>query len=191
MRKLMSGALASAALAVAAMPAQAAWKGYINTELGLAFMAPGEVKADVGTFRGAVAGPRQTIIYKSAEDNIEYKVTVMSFIQAQAEGATILGEREYMFQDGKQVLMDTFTRVGSGKDTVYGRKIVVDLPDKKGRVTGAFYFTRGRLISLEATVLPAHGDFASPEPGRFIDSIVFVHSRAEPGATELKTPSFE
>jgi hypothetical protein len=51
--------------------------------------------------QGAYAGPRQTIVYRSVENNIEYRVTVMSFIQAQAEGATILGEREYMFQDGK------------------------------------------------------------------------------------------
>src|SRR5215470_9801051 len=191
MRRWTSGALLGVAFMMAAMPAQAAWKSYINKELGFSFTAPGEVKADVGTFRGAVAGPRQTIIYRSAEDNIEYKVTVMSFIQAQAEGATILGEREYMFQDGKKVLADTFTRAESGKDTVYGRKIVIDLPDKKGRATGAFYFTKGRLISLEATVLPARGDFASPDPDRFIDSIAFVLSRVEPGAVELKTPGFE
>jgi hypothetical protein len=115
----------------------------------------------------------------------------MSFIQAQAEGATLLGEREYMFQDGKKVLSDTFGRVGSGKDAVYGRKFVVDLPDNKGRAAGAFYFTKGRLISLEATVLPANGNFASPDPGRFIDSIAFVLSGMEPGAVELKTPKLE
>src|SRR6516225_5889221 len=155
MRRWMSAALAGAALATAAMPAQAGWKSYINRELGFSFMAPGEVKTSEGTFRGAIAGPRQTIIYRSVEDNIEYKVTVMSFIQAQAEGATILGERQYMFQDGKKVLTDTFARVGSGKDAVYGRKIVVDLPDNKGRATGAFYFTKGRLIYLEATAPPA------------------------------------
>src|SRR5215468_6279086 len=154
MRRRMLAALAGAAVTMAAMPAQAAWKSYINRELGFSFMAPGEVKASVGTFRGAIAGPRQTIVYRSVEDNIEYKVTVMSFIQAQAEGATLLGEREYMFQDRKKVLMDTFSRIGSGKDTVYGRKIVVDLPDNKGRTTGTFYFTKGKLISLEATVLP-------------------------------------
>ena len=191
MRRWMLAALAGTAFVVAAMPAQAAWKSYFNRELGFSFMAPGEVKSDVGTFRGAIAGPRQTIVYRSVEDNIEYKVTVMSFIQAQAEGATILGEREYMFQDGKKVLTDTFGRVGSGKDAVYGRKIVIDLPNDKGRTTGAFYFTKGRLISLEATVLPPRGDFASPDPGRFIDSIAFVLTRAEPGAVELKTPSFE
>jgi hypothetical protein len=191
MRRWMLAALAGTTLVVAAMPAQAAWKSYINRELGFSFTAPGEVKSDVGTFRGAIAGPRQTIVYRSVEDNIEYKVTVMSFIQAQAEGATILGEREYMFQDGKKVLMDTFGRVGSGKDAVYGRKIVIDLPNDKGRTTGAFYFTKGRLISLEATVLPAHGNFASPDPGRFIGSIAFVLSRTEPGAVELETPKLE
>ena len=191
MRRWMSAALAGAALMMTAMPAQAAWKSYINRQLGFSFMAPGEVKTDVGNFRGAIAGPRQTIVYRSVEDNIEYKVTVMSFLQAQAEGATLLGERQYMFQDRKMVLMDTFSRVGSGKDAVYGRKIVVDLPDNKGRTTGAFYFTKGRLISVEATVLPAKGSFASPDPDRFIDSIAFVLSHTEPGAFELETPKLE
>lgn len=191
MRRWMSAALAGAALMMTAMPAQAAWKSYINRQLGFSFMAPGEVKTDVGNFRGAIAGPRQTIVYRSVEDNIEYKVTVMSFLQAQAEGATLLGERQYMFQDRKMVLMDTFSRVGSGKDAVYGRKIVVDLPDNKGRTTGAFYFTKGRLISVEATVLPAKGSFASPDPDRFINSIAFVLSHTEPGAVELETPKLE
>jgi hypothetical protein len=193
MRKWTIAALASLALAMTAMPAHAAWKSYINRELGFSFIAPGEVKASVGTFRGNVAGPRQTIIYRSVDDNIEYKVTVMTFVQAQAEGATILGEREYMFQDGKgkKVLVDTFARVEPGKDSVYGRKMVVDLPDNKGRSTGAFYFTKGRLFAFEATVLPTHGDLASADPSRFVDSVVFVLSRTEPGAVELKTPELE
>jgi hypothetical protein len=193
MRRLTIAALAGTAIAMTAMPAHAAWKSYINRELGFSFMAPGEVKASVGTFRGNVAGPRQTIIYRSVDNDIEYKVTVMTFVQAQAEGATILGEREYMFQDGKgkKVLVDTFARVEPGKDSVYGRKMVVDLPDNKGRSTGAFYFTKGRLFAFEATVLPAHGDLASPDPSRFVDSVVFVLSRTEPGAVELKTPELE
>jgi hypothetical protein len=191
MRSWTLAALAGVALAITTAPADAAWKSYVSKDLGFSFMAPGEVKAEVGTFRGAIAGPRQTVVFRSMEDNIEYKVTVMNFPQAQAEGASILGEREYMFQDGKNVLMDTFGRVEPGRDSVYGRKIVVDLPDKKGRTTGAFYFNKGRLISLEATVLPANGDYESPDPGRFIDSIVFVLSRTEADAVELKTPKVE
>jgi hypothetical protein len=184
-------ALASAALAISAAPADAAWKTYVSKEMGFAFMAPGEIKVEKGTSRGAIAGPRETTVFRSIEDNIEYRVTVLNFPQAQAESASILGERTYMFQDGKNVLMDTFGRVEPGKDSVYGRKMVVDLPDKKGRTTGAFYFTKGRLISLEATVLPANGDYESPDPGRFIDSIVFVLSRAESDAVELKVPKAE
>ena len=109
-------------------------------------------------------------------------------MQAQADGASIIGEREYMFQDGKKVLMDTFGRVEPGKDSVYGRKITVEQPKDGGRTTGAFYFNKGKLITLEATVLPANGDYTSPDPGRFIDSIVFVLSRTQNGATELKLP---
>jgi hypothetical protein len=191
MRGWMLAALAGAALATATMPAQAAWKSYINKELGFSFKAPGEVKTSVGTYRGALAGPRQTIVYRSTDNGVEYRITVMSFPQAQEEGANILGEREFMFQDGKKVLMDAFGRVEPGKDAVYGRKIVVDLPGDKGRATGAFYFTKGKLIVLEATVLPANGDYASPDPGLFIDSIAFNLSRTEPGAVELKTPALE
>ena len=191
MRRSISAALAAAALVMTVMPAQAAWKSYVNRQLGFSFMAPGEIKTDVGNSRGAIAGPRQSIIYRSVEDNIEYKVTVMSFLQSQAEGATLLGERQYMFQDRKTIVKDTFSRIGSGKDAVYGRKIVVDLPDNKGRTTGAFYFTKGRLISLEATVLPARGNPATADPDRFVDSIAFVLSQTEPGAVELETPKLE
>ena len=191
MRRWTLTALVGVAFAIAAMPAQAAWKSYVNKELGFSFEMPGDVKTSVGTFRGEIAGPRQTVVYRSTEDNIEYRVTVMSFLQAQAEGAVILGEREWMFSNRRNVLMDTFGRVEPGKESVYGRKIVVELPDNKGRSTGAFYFNKGKLISLEATVLPAHGDYGSPEPSRFIDSIAFNLSRTEPGATELKTPELD
>src|SRR5262245_38514268 len=101
MRSRTLAILAGAAFALSTAPADAAWKSYIVKDMGFSFMAPGEVKAELGTFRGAIAGPRQSIVFKSVEDNIEYKVTVLNFPQAQAEGATLLGERTYMFQDGK------------------------------------------------------------------------------------------
>jgi hypothetical protein len=191
MRAWTLAALVSAVVALSTAHADTAWQAYIANDHGFSFMAPGEVKASLGTYRGALAGPRQTIVYRSVDNNIEYKVTVMSFLQAQAEGASILGEREYTFQDKKKVLMDTFGRVESGKDAVYGRKLVVDQPDNKGRTTGAFYFTKGKMISLEATVLPANGNYASPDPGRFVDSIVFVLSRADKNAVVLPSLRFE
>jgi hypothetical protein len=187
----MVAAMAGSALTMAAIPAQAAWKSYVNRELGFSFMAPGELKTSIGNSRTELAGPRQSIVYSSVEDNIEYKVTVWSFLQAQAEGATLLGERTYLFQNHRKLLMDTFARVEPGKDAVYGRKMVIELPDNKGRVTGAFYFNKGKLYALEATVLPAHGDMGSPDPARFVDSLVFTLSLTEPGAVELRTPELE
>ena len=191
MRARIFAAVAGAAAAMAAMPAEAAWKTYVNQELGLSFAAPGDVKTSVGTFRGEIAGPRQTILYRSVDEGVEYKVTVMSFIQAKAEGAAILGEREYLFQNGKKVLTDVFARVGSGSEVVYGRRIVVDLPDNKGRSTGVFYFTRGRRVALEATVLPGRGDPAAAGPGRFVDSLSFASSSAQPDTVALETPKLE
>jgi hypothetical protein len=187
MRKRMLAAMAVAALIVSVLPAQAAWKSYVNKELGFSFRAPGELKTGSGTYKTALAGARQATVYSAIDDDIEYKLTVVSFPQA-AEGASILGEREYEFQEGKKVLIDAFARVENGKDAVFGRKIVIDLPDHKGRTTAAFYFTKGRLVSLEATVLPANGDFASPDPALFVDSITFMLSRSEPGAIEVPTP---
>ena len=191
MRRLTLAALTSAAIAISTVPALAEWKSYVSKDLGFSFTAPGEVKAELGTYRGQVAGPRQTIVFKSSEDNIEYKVTVMSFAQAQADGATLLGEREFVFRQRNNVLMDRFSQVGTGKDTIYGHKIVIDLPMNRGRTTGAFYFTNGKLYTLEATMLPAHGNYASADPGRFIDSIKFGPSRTEPNAVELQAPKVE
>ena len=191
MRTRTLAVLAGAVLVVSTAHADSVWKAYIAKDHGFSFMAPGDVKAALGTYRGALAGPRQTILYRSVDNNIEYRVMVMSFLQAQAEGASILGEREYGFQDKKKVLMDTFVRVESGKDAVYGRKIIVDQPDNKGRTTGAFYFTKGKMISLEATVLPANGNYDSPDPGRFVDSVVFMLSRADKNAVVLPSLRFE
>ena len=89
------------------------------------------------------------------------------------------------------MLTDNFSRVGSAKDTVFGRKIVVQLPDNKGRAIGAFYFTKGRLFALEATVLAARGNAASPDADRFIDFVAFVLSGTAPDAIELQTPELE
>ena len=196
MRRWMLAAVVGPALvmgtfATFAAQAQGAWKSYVVKELGISFAAPGKVEVTTGTSRGEVAGPRQTMIFKSSANNIEYRVTVLSFKQAQAEGAAILGERTYMFQDKKNTLMDTWARVEPGKDAVYGRKMVVEQPEGKGRTMAAFYFTKGKLIQLEATILSANGDYQSPDPARFIDSIAFNIARAGAGAVELQAPKLE
>jgi hypothetical protein len=176
--------LVGAALAAMTAPALAAWHGYISHPLGFAFAAPGALKIEKGTYRGAVAGPRDTVVYRFVDDDIEYKAVVIDMTDKANDAATLLGEAEYLFQDGKKVLMDTFGRV----DRQYGRKLTVDLPDNGGRTMAAFYFINGRIISLQATVLPANGDYDTPEMARFVESISFFAVRADDDAIELPAP---
>jgi hypothetical protein len=152
--------------------------------LGFAFAAPGELKVEKGTYRSAVAGPHDTAVYRFVDDDIEYKVVVIDMRDKANDAATLLGEAEYVFQEGQKVRMDAFGRV----DRQYGRKLTIDLPDNAGRTTAAFYFINGRIISLQATVLPANGDYDTPELGRFVDSITFFTVRAEDDAIELPAP---
>ena len=173
--------LAGAALAVVPAPAQAAWHGYISHPLGFAFAAPGELKVEKGTYGGAVAGPHDTLVYRFVDDNIEYKVVVIDVTAQANQAANLLGEAEYLFQDQKKVLVDASDRF----DRQYGRKLTIDLPNNGGRTTGAFYFVNGRIVSLQATVLPANGDYGSPEMGRFVDSITFFTEHAADDAIEL------
>jgi hypothetical protein len=134
-----------------------------------------------GTYRGAVAGQHDTLVYRFVDDDIEYKAVVIDMSDKANDAANLLGEAEYIFQDGKKVLMDTFGRL----DRQYGRKLTVDLPNNAGRSTAAFYFVNGRIVSLQATVLPANGDYDTPELARFVDSISFYTVRAADDAIEL------
>jgi hypothetical protein len=179
-------ALASLAgtLVVTAVSAQAVWRGYISHPLGFAFAAPGELKVEKGTYRGEVAGPRETTVYKIVNDGIEYRAIVIDVTDKANDAATLLGEAEFIFQDKKKVLMDTFANV----DRHQGRKLTIDLPNNGGRTTGAFYFVNGRIVSLQATVLPSNGDYDSPEMGRFVDSVTFFTIRAPEDAIELPPP---
>ncbi len=183
MRLTALATLVGAALATMTAPAAAVWRGYISHPLGFAFAAPGEIKVERGTYRGDVAGARDTLVYRFVDDNIEYKAVVIDVRDTANDAATLLGEAEYMYGQGKKVLMDTFGRV----DRQFGRKLTVDLPNNAGRSSAAFYFVDGRIVSLQATVLPANGDYDTPEMGRFVDSITFFTIRAPDDAIELPT----
>jgi hypothetical protein len=184
MRAMRVTALMSVALAVMIAPATAAWRGYISHPLGFAFAAPGELKVEKGTYRGAVAGQHDTLVYRFDDDDIEYRAVVIDLTAKEDEAATLLGEAEYQFQDGQKVLMDTYGRV----DRQIGRKLTIDLPNNGGRRMAAFYFINGRIISLQATVLPANGDYETPDMGRFVDSLTFYTVRAPDDAIELPPP---
>ena len=175
--------LATAGLLALTSPAAAAWQGYISHTLGFAFAAPGELKMEKATYKGAVAGTRDETIYSTVADDVEYRAIVIDTRDIASQAATLTGEAEYIFQDGKKLLMDTFGRV----DRHFGRKLTVDLPNNGGHKIACFYFINGRIISLEATVRPG-GDAGSPELARFVDSITFYPERAAEEDRELPLP---
>jgi hypothetical protein len=184
MRLAALATLVGAALATMTAPAMAAWRGYISHPLGFAFAAPGEIKVEKGTYRGAVAGQHDTLVYRFVDDDIEYKAVVIDMSDKANDAATLLGEAEYNFQENKKVLADRIERF----DRQYGRKLTIDLPNNAGRTTAAFYFINGRIVSLQATVLPANGDYDTPDMGRFVDSLTFFTVRAADDAIELPPP---
>jgi hypothetical protein len=185
MRIMILAALPAAALASLPAPATAAWRAYISHPLGFAFAAPGELKIEKEGYRADVAGARAAIVYRFDEDDIQYKVVVIDVTDKANDAATLLGEAEYTFQEGKKLLTDNFGRV----ERQYGRKLTIDLPGNAGRTLASFYFVNGHIVSLQATVLPANGDYDSPEPARFVDSISFEAVHAPDDSIELPASS--
>jgi len=181
MRFTTLAVVAVTALICATLPSQAAWNGYFNKSVVFSFFAPGELKTERGTYSGTLAGQRQATVYQSVEDNIQYKVIVVDFSSGSRNEGALLAEAANAFQAGKSLLADTTLQV----DDIGGRKVSVDLPGGAGRSMGAFYFRNGHLIQLQVTVLPANGDYGTPDTGRFIDSLAFLPTRINPGAIEL------
>jgi hypothetical protein len=99
-----------------------------------------------------------------------------------SDEAAIIKEASTTFTSGGKVLSDADARV----DSSYGRKISVDLANNGGRTMSGIFFSKDHLIQLQVTVLPANGDYASPDLGRFVDSLAFVEARIDPGAIEMK-----
>src|SRR5947208_2221080 len=94
---------AIAALLAFTAPADAAWRGYISHQLGFAFAAPGDLKMGKTTYKGAVAGTRDAMTWTSTDDGIEYKAMVIDTTSSANQAATLLGEAEYIFQDGQKL----------------------------------------------------------------------------------------
>jgi len=178
--------VAAAALATVAAPAQAqAWKTYVSRDLQFSFSAPGEVKVERGIYKGERSGDHPAVIFRSLVDGIEYKATVVDFNSQVGDAASLLEEAVVTFQGNKKALMDNYGRINN----LFGRKTTIELPNNGGRSMASFYFNKGYLYQMQATVTPANGDFATPDLGRFVDSEVLLIRNMEPNAVDLRLPA--
>jgi hypothetical protein len=181
MRFAIQAGLVGAVLAVTMLPAEAAWNSYLNREVGFSFLAPGNMKTEKTTYRSAMAGQRDAVVFRTVEDEVEFKVTVVDFAGRNSDEAALIKEATVALQNNNKVLSDEDARIESD----YGRKITIDFPNNGGRSMAAVYFKQGHLIQLQVTVSP-NGDVLTPDLGRFVDSLAFGAGYEETGAKELK-----
>jgi 3-isopropylmalate/(R)-2-methylmalate dehydratase large subunit len=100
-------------------------------------------------------------------------------------GAFLPVRDDGLVQDGPIQNPVCLPHIELARGRINAGKLIVDLPDNKGRTTGAFYFTKGRLITFEATV-PANGNLASPDPD-FLYALALNSADAVPAGTPLRT----
>ena len=181
MRFAIQAGLVGAVLAVTMLPAEAAWNSYLNREVGFSFLAPGNMKTEKGTYSSAMAGQRDAVVFRTVEDEVEFKVTVVEFAARTSDEAALIKEATATLLTNNKVLSDEDARIESD----YGRKITIDFPNNGGRSMAAVYFKQGHLIQLQVTV-PPNGDVLTPDLGRFVDSLAFGAGYEESRATELK-----
>ena len=171
-----------AVLAAATAPADAAWKQYFNKEAVFSWNAPEGVKATKTTYRSTTAGQRPATAFEVKEDDVIYRVTVVDFAGRGNDGTAIIKDASSALTANGKVLSDAEARV----EASYGRKMTVELPNNGGRTMSGVYFNKDHLIEMQVTVLPANGDYGSPELGRFVDSIAFGEDRIGSDAVEMK-----
>jgi len=171
-------------LAAPAAAQNAVWKSYISRELQFSFTAPGNVTVERGTYKGERSGDHPAVIFRSNANGIEYRAIVVDFNARAGESASLLEEALVTFMGTRKTLMDNYGRIGD----LYGRKATVELPNNQGRSMASFYFNKGYLYQMVATVTPQNGDFGTPDLSRFVDSEVFLARQMEANAVDLKLP---
>jgi len=180
---LVTGAALAMAAPVGAQ-APTPWKSYVSRDLQFSFSAPGNVTVERGTYKGERSGDHPAVIFRSSVNGIEYRAIVVDFNARVGESASLLEEALVTFLGTRKTLMDNYGRIGN----LYGRKASVELPNNQGRSMASFYFNKGYLYQMQATVTPQNGDFGTPDLSRFVDSEVFQLRQMEATAVDLKLP---
>ena len=117
MRSAIFAFTVAASLTAAVLPAQAAWHSYAAREAGFSFMAPGDVKSEKATYKAA-AGQRPATVYRSLDDNIEYKVTVVDFAGRANDDTALIKEAATALQTNRKVLADAEAIIASQRLSV-------------------------------------------------------------------------
>jgi hypothetical protein len=169
-------ALAVAAITLAAGPAQAAWKEYVYSDLGIAKYFPAEPMKETGTYGGTIRLPLSKVvpdtIYSVVDDGVLYKLTVVDFKGRAADGASILAEAVSALGNRGTVAEVGFPRLDLGSASVYGMVLIVDEKDGDHTTSGVF-FTKEKLYLVQAMVPQNSPARTNSGIGRFIETVRF------------------
>jgi hypothetical protein len=187
-------ALAVAAIAVWSAPAYAGWNYYACPSDNFASQFPDKPKMESIDFSMPRHGKALSAhTYTTTVDNIVYKMLVADYSDRAGDGASILGEAIFQHTDaddhglrnGKILGNDAARIEPVVRGATYGRRITMDYPNGGGRNLTNFYFRNGKLYEQSVTVLPANGDYSTPNGSRFVESLLFNLTRmdAEAGGT--------
>jgi hypothetical protein len=179
---------AGAAMLVSAMPAQAGWGYFACPSDNFASQFPDKPKVESIEFAMPRHGKALSArTYTVMVEDIVYKMLVADYSDRALDGASIL--EEAMFQhteaddhglrNGKLVGNDTARIEPVVRGATYGRRITMDMPNGGGRNTTNFYFRDGKLYEQSVVVLPANGDYTSPNGSRFVESLLFNLTRMD------------
>jgi hypothetical protein len=174
MRRLI--ALVVAATAAWSLPAHAAWKEFVYTDLGIAKYFPAEPQMEKGTYGVGIRLPLSKIvpdtILSVTDGGVTYKLTVVDFSDRAAEGANIMGEALSMLAAKGTVVSQGFPRLDLGTLSVYGLVLMVD--EKGGdHATSGVFFNKGKLYLVQAIAPQNSQSRFDSGIGRFIETIRF------------------
>lgn len=181
-------ALTVAALVVSAVPAQAAWQYYACPSDNFASQFPGVPKMESIQYSMPRHGKAMSArSYTTTVDNIMYRMLVADYTDRAGDGASILEEAifqhteadDHGLRNGKMLGNDSARIEPVVRGATYGRRITMDMPNGGGRNLTTFYFRDGKLYEQSVTIMPANGDYSSPNGSRFVESLLFNLTRMD------------
>jgi hypothetical protein len=181
-------ALTVAAMVVSAVPAQAAWQYYACPSDNFASQFPGVPKMDSIQYSMPRHGKAMSArTYTTTVDGMVYRMLVADYTDRAGDGASILEEAifqhteadDHGLRNGKMLGNDSARIEPVVRGATYGRRITMDMPNGGGRNLTNFYFRDGKLYEQSVTILPASGDYSSPNGSRFVESLLFNLTRMD------------
>jgi hypothetical protein len=180
--------VAAAAMLVSAAPAHAAWGYFACPSDNFASQFPDKPVMETIPFAMPRHGKALSAhTYTTTVDNIIYKMLVADYSDRATDGASILEEAlfqhteadDHGLRNGKMLGNDTARIEPVVRGATYGRRITMEYPDDGGRNLTNFYFRDGKLYEQSVTVLPANGDYSTPNGSRFVESLLFNLTRLD------------